>query len=636
MAPKANLGMTRRSFIKTSGMAGAAIGLNPKLNLMAAEVCPVRTDLGVNPTGGSGIPYNLLNFAQVSDIHITDTTNPLRAKALDSIASPATRPQEHLSVKTWEATIKSINAEIENEKLSFLISTGDQVDNALEHEVKWLIDAADGSDPDQTYKALEGTRPNDQSTVKVPSLEPEAINMPWYLALGNHDVMVIGNFNVRFIEEVLGGFMDLLKQFDPQWDFNLTDLGEYIDTVQRSQTESYWSRFEGMSSDGYYSFSPNPYTHCIVLNTTNDNWLEGLSDAQGKSITKGYLEENSAKLIKLAANLKAGNDPQMLIDQLLEQTFADFSSWADKNAYRYGVGQTKCLADNDGMIGGLSQGTLDKPQYEWMVGEILSNQDKLVMVFSHHGPDSFLTPPGNIGPNQFIETLQEFDNVIAHIHGHTHYNLIEPSFGVKTLDLGKPRKNGGYWDITTNSLAEYPMEWRRIRIIDDGNGCGRICCQMHEHAYDTGYEVAKADPQAKDELDTMYGDDLSRNVDLIFAMPERVQQNISLNPPSTKESAVSAEDIANATAIYANDTTDQRCFVATAAFGSSMEPEVLSLRRYRDQVLKQTKAGRIFIQTYYRLSPPLARLIANDPILKSLSRSVLRPIIALLKLQRKI
>jgi tetratricopeptide (TPR) repeat protein len=69
------------------------------------------------------------------------------------------------------------------------------------------------------------------------------------------------------------------------------------------------------------------------------------------------------------------------------------------------------------------------------------------------------------------------------------------------------------------------------------------------------------------------------------------------------------------------------CFVATAAFGSPMAPEVRTLRLWRDERLKTSALGRKFVKTYYYFSPPLARLISNHPILKRTARLLLTPLV---------
>jgi hypothetical protein len=69
------------------------------------------------------------------------------------------------------------------------------------------------------------------------------------------------------------------------------------------------------------------------------------------------------------------------------------------------------------------------------------------------------------------------------------------------------------------------------------------------------------------------------------------------------------------------------CFIATAAFGSSMDPHVASLRRFRDDILLRTTPGRAFVAAYYRFSPPVADVIARDGSLRALTRGALWPLV---------
>ena len=65
------------------------------------------------------------------------------------------------------------------------------------------------------------------------------------------------------------------------------------------------------------------------------------------------------------------------------------------------------------------------------------------------------------------------------------------------------------------------------------------------------------------------------------------------------------------------------CFVATAAYGCPDAPEVERLRRFRDQVLLKSTLGTLAVRAYYRLSPPVARLIAGRPRLRTAVRRAL-------------
>jgi len=70
------------------------------------------------------------------------------------------------------------------------------------------------------------------------------------------------------------------------------------------------------------------------------------------------------------------------------------------------------------------------------------------------------------------------------------------------------------------------------------------------------------------------------------------------------------------------------CFIATACYGDYNAKEVVVLRHYRDNVLRQTKAGRLMVQLYYQLSPGLARFIQDKAILKKTIRQyILQPLV---------
>lgn len=70
------------------------------------------------------------------------------------------------------------------------------------------------------------------------------------------------------------------------------------------------------------------------------------------------------------------------------------------------------------------------------------------------------------------------------------------------------------------------------------------------------------------------------------------------------------------------------CFIATAAFGSKIEPAVILLRQFRDRCLLTNSLGQAFVQFYYHYSPPIAVFIARSEPLKVLVRILLLPFIA--------
>lgn len=79
---------------------------------------------------------------------------------------------------------------------------------------------------------------------------------------------------------------------------------------------------------------------------------------------------------------------------------------------------------------------------------------------------------------------------------------------------------------------------------------------------------------------------------------------------------------------YANQPQPQNnssggCYVATAVYGSYDCPEVWTLRRFRDFRLAQTWYGRMFIRTYYAVSPTIVKWFGDTEWFKKMWRGKL-------------
>jgi hypothetical protein len=72
------------------------------------------------------------------------------------------------------------------------------------------------------------------------------------------------------------------------------------------------------------------------------------------------------------------------------------------------------------------------------------------------------------------------------------------------------------------------------------------------------------------------------------------------------------------------------CFVATAAYGSPMAPEVAALRRMRDRLRARSPLASAAVSVYERASPPMASVLRESASSRALIRQALSPLLTVL------
>ena len=73
------------------------------------------------------------------------------------------------------------------------------------------------------------------------------------------------------------------------------------------------------------------------------------------------------------------------------------------------------------------------------------------------------------------------------------------------------------------------------------------------------------------------------------------------------------------------------CYIATAVYGSYDCPDVWTLRRFRDEVLRASVLGRLFIRGYYAVSPGLAKHLGSKPLFQKPVKMALDSFVSHLK-----
>ncbi len=96
------------------------------------------------------------------------------------------------------------------------------------------------------------------------------------------------------------------------------------------------------------------------------------------------------------------------------------------------------------------------------------------------------------------------------------------------------------------------------------------------------------------------------------------------------------EEVVEEVAAPAVETEGGGCLIATATYGSELAPQVQLLREIRDNLLLQTEAGTLFMNSfndfYYSFSPVIADYERESPVFREIVKIAITPMISSLSL----
>ena len=107
------------------------------------------------------------------------------------------------------------------------------------------------------------------------------------------------------------------------------------------------------------------------------------------------------------------------------------------------------------------------------------------------------------------------------------------------------------------------------------------------------------------------------------------------------EGAVATTNRGSVTVLQGSGTSSDdssgssNCFVATACYGDQHAPEVMNLRKLRDNHLMHDYRGREFVCFYYIVGPKLAAMISSNDFAKKTVRYWLGPLVKISKILNK-
>jgi metallophosphoesterase (TIGR03767 family) len=467
------------------------------IEIIEGEPHIVRDDFGVASPGspdarGNTAARPLLCLAHLTDLQLADVQSPTRFEFLNRYFAdpryapivPVQRPQEALIAHAVDATLRTLNAvcgPATGAPLQLGVTTGDAIDNAQWNEVQAFLALFDGGlvMPDSGGPRYEGVQSLDwlddffwkPDGVGVagpdifrrefgfphhPGLLPRALRefsaaglaVPWLSCYGNHEALNQG------VGAATAGIADALVA--GRKPLRLPD-----DFDHERALDLFAGRPEAFMAGPAHVVTPDPGRRAI----SRQEFVQAHFRPGSRPSGHGFSEQN-----------RLDGTAYYVHDAL---------------AVRLIALDTTCLA-------GGATGCLDRDQARWLEARLTEvhsayrgpdgrevrtrNDDRLVILFSHHGIDTLTNTRGGpawpgadppLGAGDTLTLLHRFPNLVLWLNGHTHANTVRPR-----RDPDDPAR--GFWEVTTCAVMDWPSQTRLVELLGR-DGDLSIVCTMVDH-----------------------------------------------------------------------------------------------------------------------------------------------------------
>jgi 3',5'-cyclic AMP phosphodiesterase CpdA len=375
-----------------------------------------RTDLAPR----SPAVKQLALFAQFTDAHVRDEESPARVPFLDRYGSPFNstfRPQEALSPQVLAGTVSAID----RLHPQAVVDSGDLIDNAQQNELTQALSVLHGGvvNPNSGAPGYSGVQSSTDPDPLFYRPGVDAPTEPGLLSVAERRFRSPGLDAPWY--PVLGNH-DVLAQ------------GEVVPTPAINAVAVGSRRVTELPPD--FSLPPDAASFARQeVVTLLAHGLPGRTASTPADPTRRMMPADEVVSRLRAASRIGGSGP------LLQYSFD------------IGPSVRGIVLDSIDRLQG-SAGVLTPDQVNWLSGQLRAAGNRYVVVFTHQPLTSY--PSGAAA----LSLLDQDPHVLAVVSGDTHRNRIVP----------RRSQAGGYWLITTSSLADYPQQARAFRLSKTANG----------------------------------------------------------------------------------------------------------------------------------------------------------------------
>jgi metallophosphoesterase (TIGR03767 family) len=371
-------------------------------------------------------------FAQFTDAHVRDEESPARVPFLDRYGGAfgsTFRPQEALSPQVLAATVRSIDSL----HPQAVMDTGDLIDNDQENELDQALAVLHGGtvNPNSGGPGYSGVQSASDPDPLFYRPGVDAPRHPGLLAAAERRFRSPG---LRAPWYPVVGNHDVLVQ------------GEVAPTPALNAVATGSRRLVALDPSIQVSSAEERFAPQEVASLLASGRLPGRTVYTRPDPRRRLLEPAELlSRLRSAAHLR-GSGPTL-----------DYS-------FDIGPSVRGIVLDTVRRDQG-SEGTMSAAQVAWLRGQLTAAGRRYVIVFSHQQ----LTTFPQAAPA--LALLDRDPRVIAAVAGDSHKNRIEP----------RRSPAGGYWLITTSSLADYPQQARAFRLVRTADGRVALETWMIDH-----------------------------------------------------------------------------------------------------------------------------------------------------------